>query len=145
MPRTRQLTTKADELYQSRVSSSSVNILADNFGDAPVNLVSTRAKFSLHSGPAKKSPPRRSQVRTRSPSRSPAPSSSSSTSSGFCWYHNKHGVNASNCREPCTFSGNDSSVHPAGSSVVSSHSYLHLLTPFPRITNPLRTKYSGTA
>ena len=62
-PRTKQLTTKADESYDallstptdaqfdirsissSRVSSSSVNILADDFGDAPVNLVSTRAEF----------------------------------------------------------------------------------------------------
>ena len=70
--------------------SSSVNILADDFGiyfgDAPVNLVFTHAKSSLRSGPAKKSPSRRSQIRTPSSSRSqtPAPSSCSSTSSGFC-------------------------------------------------------------
>ena len=81
----REMALKADELYQSRVSSSAVNILADDFGDAQVNLVSTRAKVPLRSGSDKNPPPRRSQTRTCSPLRSqtPAPSSRSSTSMGF--------------------------------------------------------------
>ena len=99
---------KADELHQSRVSSSAVNILADNPDDAQVNHVSNRAKVPPRSGSVRNPPPRRSQPRNRSPSRSqtPAPSSRSSTS-GFCWYHRKHGDEASNCREPCSFSGNE--------------------------------------
>ena len=98
---------KADELHQSRVSSSAVNILADDPGDTQVNLVSNHAKVPLRSGSAWNPPFRRSQTRNRSPSRSQttAPSSKSSTS-GICWYHRKHGDNASNCREPCSFSGN---------------------------------------
>ena len=40
----RALVLKADELYQSRVSPSSVNLLTDNFGESlQVNLVSSRA------------------------------------------------------------------------------------------------------
>ena len=66
----REMTLKADELHQSRVSSSAVNILADDFNDAQVNLVSNRAKVPLSSNSAKNPPPRRSQVRTRSPFRS---------------------------------------------------------------------------
>ena len=41
----RALALKADELYQSRVSPSSVNLLADDFGESlHVNLVSSRAR-----------------------------------------------------------------------------------------------------
>ena len=41
----RALALKADELYQSRVSPSSVNLLADNFGESlHVKLVSSRAR-----------------------------------------------------------------------------------------------------
>ena len=62
----RMLTLLSDVFFSSRRlmilnPSSSVNILADDFGiyfgDAPVNLVFTHAKSSLRSGPAKKSPP----------------------------------------------------------------------------------------
>ena len=58
----REMSLKADELYNSRVSPSAVNLLADDFGDAQVNLVSTRAKVPLRSGSAKNPPPRRSQI-----------------------------------------------------------------------------------
>ena len=112
----RALALKADELYQSRVAGNAVNLLANDFGDAQVNLVSSRAKvIPLHPVTPKSSdsvkfpPSRRSHVQTRSPSRTqtPAPSSRSPTPPGYCWYHEKHGVKASNCREPCSFSGNE--------------------------------------
>ena len=106
----RALALKADELYQSRVSPSAVNLLSDDFGDS-VNLVSARAKVPSRPvtpklSPSVKNPPsRRSQTRPRSPT--PAPSSRSPDLSGFCWFHKKHGVKASNCRAPCSFSGNE--------------------------------------
>ena len=112
----RALALKADKLYQSRVSPSAMNLLSDDFGDAlQVNLVSSRAKVPSRPGTPKISnsvkipPSRRSQTRTRSPSRSPtpAPSSRSPTLPGFCWFHKKHGVKATNCRTPCSFSGNE--------------------------------------
>ena len=85
---------KADELHQNRVSSAAANILADFSDDALVNAVSNRTKVPPRSSAAS-NPHRR-----RSPT--PAPSARSSTS-GFCWYHVKHGEAATNCREPCSF------------------------------------------
>ena len=111
----RALALKADKLYQSRVSPSAVNLLSDDFGDSlQVNLVSSRAKVPSRPGTPKlstsvKNPPsRHSQTQTRSPARSPtpAPSSKSPNPPGFCWFHKKHGVKATNCRAPCSFSGN---------------------------------------
>ena len=89
---------KADELHQNRVSSAAANILVDVSDEAPVNVVSNRSRPPPRSSAVKKPPPRRSTT--------PAPSSRSSVSS-FCWYHRKHGDDATNCREPCSFSGNE--------------------------------------
>ena len=76
--------------------------LADDSAGAQVHLASTHAKVPLCSGSVKISLSRRSPT--------PAPSSRSSTPSGFCWFHRKHGVNAINCREPCSFSRNESAA-----------------------------------
>ena len=48
---------KADELHQSRVSSSAVNILADHPDDAQVNQVSNRARVPVRSVSVKSLPP----------------------------------------------------------------------------------------
>ena len=44
----------------------------------------------------------RSQSRPRSSSRGPGQNPS------FCWYHNKHGREAKNCQQPCSFVSNNS-------------------------------------
>ena len=73
----RALALKADELYQSRVSYSMLNLLSE---DLQGNLVSSRTPRSPIS---MKSPP----LSKRSPT--PAPTSRSPTPSGLCWYHKK--------------------------------------------------------
>ena len=96
----RALALKADELYQSRVSPSAVNLLADNFGESlHVNLVSSRAR----------TPRTPNSVKVLLSKRSPTPalSSRSPTPPGLCWFHKKHGEKATNCRKPCSFSGNE--------------------------------------
>ena len=96
----RALALKADELYQSRVSPSAVNLLSE---DLQVNLVSSREFRS--------EPPVQGKVRIspslskRSPT--PAPTRRSPTPSGLCWFHKKHGDKAQNCRHPFSFSGNE--------------------------------------
>ena len=78
------LALKADELFQSRISSS-VNLLAGQLEDVQVNAVATRTRPSPSS---KRSP-------------TPALSSRSPSSPGSCWYHKKHGDKAQNCWKPC--------------------------------------------
>ena len=85
---------KADELHQNRVSPAAANILADSSDDALVNTVTNRSRVPPRSSAARNPPCRRSPT--------PAPSARSSTS-GFCWYHVKHGEAATNCREPCSY------------------------------------------
>ena len=80
------LALKADELFQSRVSSP-VNLLAELF---EVSAVATKTRPS----PALR----------RSPT--PAPSPRSSVPPGPCWYHKKHGNKAQHCRKPCSESEN---------------------------------------
>ena len=98
----RALALKADELYQSQVSSSLLNLLSE---DLQVNLVSSR---TLRSPASVKSPP----LSLKSPSLpkhspNPAPTSRSPIPSGLCWFHKKHGEKANNCRKPCSFSGKE--------------------------------------
>ena len=88
----RVLALKADELYQSRVSSS-VNLLFNVLADS----LQVNAVTSL-SHPSKPPLAKRSST--------PAPSSISRTSPGHCWYHKKHGEKAVNCRKPCLDSEN---------------------------------------
>ena len=96
----RALALKADELYQSRVSPSSVNLLADDFSDSlQVNLVSSCNR------PPKSSNSVKIPLSKRSPT--PALTFRSPTPSRFCWFHKKHGKKANNCRKPCSFSGNE--------------------------------------
>ena len=95
----RALALKADELYQSRVSPSSVNLLADNFCESlQVNLVLSGVR----------TPKIPNSVKTPLSKRSltPAPTTRSPNPSGLCWFHNKHGEKANNCRKPCSFLGN---------------------------------------
>ena len=98
----RALALKADELYQSCVSSSSLNLLSE---DLQVNLVSSRtpktpdsvkspALFGKPSSLSKSSP---TQALT---SRSPTPSR-------LCWFYKKHDEKANNCRKPCSFLGSE--------------------------------------
>ena len=97
---TRALALKADELYQSRVSPLSVNLLADNFGESfQVNLVSSRARTPKILHPVK--------ITLSKHSPTPAPTTRSPTPSSLCWFHKKHGEKANNCRKPCSFSGNE--------------------------------------
>ena len=73
----RALALKADELYQSRVSPSSVNLLADDFGESlHLNLVSSRARTPKTSNSVKV------PLSKRSPT--PAPSSRSPTHPSLC-------------------------------------------------------------
>ena len=86
----RALALKADELYQSRVSPSSVNLLADDFDESlHVNLVSSCARTPKTSNYVKV------PLSKRSPT--PAPSSRYPTMPGLCWFHKKHGDKANNC------------------------------------------------
>ena len=81
----RALGLKADELFQSRVSSP-VNLLAEQFKEALVSAIATKTRPSPTS---KRSP-------------TPAPSSRSSVSPGPCWYPKKHGNKAQHSRKPCS-------------------------------------------
>ena len=83
------LALKADELFQSRVSSP-VNLLAEQVEDARVNAKSTKTFPS----PISKQTP------------TPALSSRSPSSPGPCWYHKKHGDKGQHCRKPCPDSEN---------------------------------------
>ena len=85
----RALALKADELFQSRVSSP-VNLLAEQIEDVRVHAVAVKSRTS--------------PVARRSAT--PAPSSRSPVSLGPCWYHKKHGSNAQQCRKPCSESEN---------------------------------------
>ena len=76
------LALKADELYQSQVSSSEV--LEDSLKVNAVSSISRPSKAPL----AKRSP-------------TPAPPSRSPKPPGACWFHKKHGDKAFNCRKPC--------------------------------------------
>ena len=96
----RALALKADKLYQSRVSPSSVNLLADDFGEPlQVKLVLSRTRTPKIPNPVK------IPLSERSPT--PASTTRSPTPSGLCWFHKKHGEKANNCRKPCSFSGNE--------------------------------------
>ena len=85
----RALALKADELFQSRVSSP-VNLLSEDFEEVSVNAVAVKNRTS--------------PVARRSAT--PAPSSRSPASPGPCWYHKKHGNIAQQCRKPCYESEN---------------------------------------
>ena len=85
----RALALKADELFQSRVSSP-VNLLSEQLEDASVHAVAVKNRTS--------------PVARRSAT--PAPSSRSPVSPGPCWYHKKHGSKAQQCRKPCSESEN---------------------------------------
>ena len=93
----RALALKADDLYQSQVSSSLLNLLSE---DLEVNLVSSRtprSPVSVKSPPLSvKSPP----LSKSSPT--PAPMSRSLTLSRLCWFYKKHGEKVNNCRKPCS-------------------------------------------
>lgn len=91
----RALSLKADELYQSHITSS-VNILAaeEPFDSQSINVVRGASSSS---------------ARSRRPSVSSTSSSTASrrpASSSLCWYHRCHGEKAVNCRQPCSWSGN---------------------------------------
>ena len=82
----RALALKADELYQSRVSSSSVNLLSKVLDKSlQVNLVLSLTR------------PPKTPLSGQSPT--PAPTSSSTTPP---WFHKKHGEKAVNCRKMCS-------------------------------------------
>ena len=98
----RALALKADELYQSCVSSSLLNLLAE---DLQVNLVSSHTPRSPVPGKSPSLSVKPPSLSKNSPT--PALTSRSPTLSGLCWSHNKHGEKANNCRKPCSFSGND--------------------------------------
>ena len=88
----RAMALKADELYQSRVSSF-VNLLSDVLKDSlQVNAVTS---------PSHPSKPPLAEC-----SYTPALSLRSPTSPSSCWYHKKHGEKAVNCRKPCSGSEN---------------------------------------
>ena len=90
----RALALKADELYQSRVSPSSVNLLSDDHWDPlQVNLVTFCSRTPKNPLSVK------IPLSKRSPT--PAPSSRSLTPPGVSWFHKKHGEKALNCRKPC--------------------------------------------
>ena len=94
------LALKADELYQSRVSPSAVNLLANDFGESlQVNLVSSHAR--VPSRPRTPKIPNSVKIPPFKRSPTPAPTSRSPTASGLCWFHKKHGDKA------CSFSGNE--------------------------------------
>ena len=53
-------------------------------------------------------------TRSRSRGRSPTPVPTRHTTPGdssMCWYHERFGIDAKKCRQPCTFSGNDQASH----------------------------------
>ena len=80
----RALALKADELYQSRVSPSSVNLLSEDFCKSlQVNLVSSLAR------PLKTPLSAKIPFSKRSPT--PALTSRSLTPPGACCFHKKHG------------------------------------------------------
>ena len=89
----RALSLKADEIYQSHVSSS-VNIL---FTEEPLESQSINIVRGASSA-----------GRTSHSSVSSASSSAASwrTASSLWWYHRCHGDKAQNCRQPCSWSGN---------------------------------------
>ena len=91
----RALALKADELYQSRVPPSSVNLLSDDLSKSlQVNLDTS------HVRPPKSPLSTKIPLSKRSPT--PAPTSRSLTPPGACWFHKKHGEKALNCRKPCS-------------------------------------------
>ena len=83
------LALKADEIYQSRVSSSTVYTVSST----PEDVVN-----AVRSSP------------TNRPRRSATPHSSSrdsrSSSPSLCYYHRTWGTKAKKCRAPCSWSGN---------------------------------------
>ena len=96
------LALKADKLYQSRVSPSSVSVLSNDHRDPlQVNLVSSHAR------PPKSPLSMKIRLSKRSPT--PAPSPISPTPPGACWFLKKHGEKALNCRKPCSMSENEQS------------------------------------
>ena len=95
----RALALKADELYQSRVSPSSVNLLSEDLCESlQVNLVLSRAR------PPKS--PLSAKIPFSKHSPTPALTSRSLTPPGACWFHKKNGEKAVNCRKPCSMSEN---------------------------------------
>lgn len=88
----RKMASDADELWNLRGSSASshgaVNTLADPTQFFDVSALSTRRRTV----PSKVSPPGRNPP--------------SSHSMDQCWYHQKWGNKAQQCRQPCSFSGN---------------------------------------
>ena len=113
---------KADELYQSRVSPSAVNLLSDDFGESlQVNLVSSRARVPSRPGTPKI--PNSVKIPPSKRSLTPAPTSRSPTPSGLCWFHKKQG---SELEASLFLFGKrvvrqvDPPVQPAGPSVASA-------------------------
>ena len=90
----RALSLKADELYQSHVSSP-VNVLSADETLDPQTINAVR-------GPSSAGRTRRSSVSSTSSSAT----ASRRPASTLCWYHRSHGENALNCRKPCSWTGN---------------------------------------
>ena len=90
----RALALKADEFYHN-LASSSVNVLTSEETLEPQVVNAVR-------GPSSANRDRRSSVSSNTSSatttRRPA--------SSLCWYHRTHGEKATNCRKPCSWSGN---------------------------------------
>ena len=88
------LSLKADELYQSRVSSP-VNVLSAEETLDPQTINAVR-------GPSSAGRAHHSSVSSTSSSAK----ASRRPASTLCWYHRSHGENALNCCQPCSWSGN---------------------------------------
>ena len=95
------LSLRADEIHQSRVSSTSainhVNSASDEYSILAVqspNVSHGRSQQSPTPGPC-----------TCRPSANPS-ASRRSDSPDLCWYHRNHGDKAQKCRAPCSWSGN---------------------------------------
>ena len=90
----RRMAQRADELWTVRGRSVAVQALSDHqFED--VNALPRRDSARSVRAP-----------RPRSASRSAASEDGRSGSSSVCWYHRRWGNEASQCRAPCSYSGN---------------------------------------
>ena len=90
----RALSLKADEFYHN-LASAPVNILSSEETMDPQAVNAVRGVSSAHRE-------RRSSVSSNSSSAT----TSRRPASNLCWYHRTHGENATNCRKPCSWSGN---------------------------------------
>ena len=96
-------TTAFSEEYDAHTDVNAINRPRNNnFGNNNSNSYNNRSRTPSNQRGSRAGNRNRSQSRPRSSSRGPG------QNPAWCWYHNKHGKDAKNCQQPCSFASNNS-------------------------------------